>query len=131
MEGQRKAGNDSGMTDCSYSEYAVRYIKEHFSEKIRIQDLAEHIGISRSYLGKLLKKETGMSPQEYLIEIRMNRAAELLSGSDDPVKSIAAACGYDDPLAFSKVFKSKFGTNPSEYRIQHKRTYPNRKEEFV
>ena len=107
------------MTDFSYSEYAVRYINNHFSEKIKIQELARHIGISRSYLVKLVRQETGMSPQEYLITIRMRRAADLLSRSNDPIRSISAECGYDDALAFSKVFKSRFGQNPSDYRLLH------------
>lgn len=105
----------------SYAQYAARYINNHFFEKIRIQDLAKHIGISRSYLVKLMKQETGMSPQEYLIETRMRRASDLLSRSNDPVRSVASECGYDDALAFSKVFKSRFGLNPSEYRhMYHK-----------
>ena len=128
IEGAQKAGNGRGLTSFSYSEYAVRYINNHFSEKIRIQDLANRIGISRSYLVKLVKQVTGMSPQEYLIEIRMRRASDLLGRSNDPIQSIAAECGYDDALAFSKVFKSKFGVNPSEYRMQHNKIFPERTE---
>ena len=128
-EGAQKAGNGRELTSFSYSEYAVRYINNHFSEKIRIQDLAKRIGISRSYLVKLVKQVTGMSPQEYLIEIRMRRASDLLSRSNDPIQTIAAECGYDDALAFSKVFKSKFGVNPSEYRMQHNKTFPERTED--
>ena len=128
-EGVQKSGNDRGMISFSYSEYAVRYINNHFSEKIRIQDLAKRIGISRSYLVKLVKQVTGMSPQEYLIEIRMQRASDLLGRSNDPIQNIASECGYDDALAFSKVFKSKFGINPSEYRMQHNKTYPKKTED--
>ena len=116
-----EAGGESPTGYISYAQYAARYINNHFFEKIRIQDLAKHIGISRSYLVKLMKQETGMSPQEYLIETRMRRASDLLSRSNDPVRSIAAECGYDDALAFSKVFKSRFGVNPSEYRHMHLR----------
>lgn len=118
LERSERIGNDSSMNTFSYSEYAVRYINNHFSEKIRIQDLAKKIGISRSYLVKLMKQETGMSPQEYLIETRMRRASDLLSRSNDPVRTIAAECGYDDALAFSKVFKSRYGCNPSDFRAQ-------------
>ena len=122
-ERAKQAGSASGLTDFSYSEYAVRYINNHFSEKIKIQELARHIGISRSYLVKLVRQETGMSPQEYLITIRMRRAADLLTRSNDPIRSISAECGYDDALAFSKVFKSRFGQNPSDYRLIHNKNY--------
>lgn len=118
LERSERIGNDSSMNVFSYSEYAVRYINNHFSEKVRIQDLAKKIGISRSYLVKLMKQETGMSPQEYLIETRMRRAADLLSRSNDPIRTIAAECGYEDALAFSKVFKSRYGCNPSDFRAQ-------------
>ena len=119
VESAERAETDSSPNIYSYSEYAVRYINNHFSEKIRIQDLADHIGISRSYLVKLMKQETGMSPQEYLIETRMRRASDLLSRTNDSIRVIAAECGYDDALAFSKVFKSRFGLNPTEYREQY------------
>jgi AraC-like DNA-binding protein len=114
-----EASGDSPVGFISYAQYAARYINNHFYEKIRIQDLAKHIGISRSYLVKLMKQEIGMSPQEYLIETRMRKASDLLGRSNVPVRSVAAECGYDDALAFSKVFKSRFGLNPSEYRHAH------------
>ena len=122
-ERTEKTGNERGLTSFSYSEYAVRYINNHFSEKIKIQELARHIGISRSYLVKLVRQETGMSPQEYLITVRMRRAADLLTRSNDPIRSISAECGYDDALAFSKVFKSRFGLNPSDYRMLHNKSF--------
>ena len=121
-ERAKRAGSDSGEAGFSYSEYAVRYINNHFNEKIRIQELAKHIGISRSYLVKLVRQETGMSPQEYLIAVRMRRAADLLTRSNDPIRLIAAECGYEDALAFSKVFKSNFGQNPSDYRMLHNKS---------
>lgn len=121
-ERAKQAGSDSGEAGFSYSEYAVRYINNHFNEKIRIQELAKHIGISRSYLVKLVRQETGMSPQEYLIAVRMRRAADLLTRSNDPIRLIAAECGYEDALAFSKVFKSNYGQNPSDYRMLHKKS---------
>lgn len=118
---QTETAESSGtMNVISYAEFAVRYINNHFSEKVKIQDLAKRIGISRSYLVKLMKQETGMSPQEYLIETRMRRASDLLIMSEDPIRNIALECGYEDALAFSKVFKARFGTNPSAYRKKYR-----------
>ena len=117
-----RAESDSITNIYSYSEYAVRYINNHFSEKIKVQDLADHIGISRSYLVKLMKQETGMSPQEYLIETRMRRASDLLSRTNDSIRVVAAECGYEDSLAFSKVFKSRFGLNPTQYREKYSKS---------
>lgn len=122
-EGMKEYEGYVTLNEISYSEYAVRYINNHFFEKVRIQDLAKRIGISRSYLVKLMKQETGMSPQEYLIETRMRRASDLLTRSMDPIGIIAAECGYEDALAFSKVFKARFGLNPTDYRKQYRSKY--------
>ncbi len=104
----------------SYSEYAEKYIRLHYREKIRIGHLAQHIGISRSYLVKVMKEAIGMSPQEYLIKVRMEHAAHLLNHTNDAIRDIAYNCGYDDSLAFSKAFKHAYGTNPSDFRKQYR-----------
>ena len=104
------------------------YMMMFFSDLIA--DVAERIGISRSYLVKLMKQEMGMSPQEFLIATRMKRASEFLIRTDDSIRSVADECGYDDALAFSKVFKAKFGVNPSEYRLRYReRTAPSDEED--
>ncbi len=104
----------------SYAEYAEKYIRIHYREKIRIGQLAQHIGISRSYLVKVMKAAMGLSPQEYLIKIRMEHAAHLLNHTDEPIRDIALGCGYDDSLAFSKAFKQTYKTNPSEFRRKYR-----------
>jgi len=116
----RENRDEPPLQIISYAEYAERFINNHYREKIRIQDLAQHIGISRSYLVKLMKQETGMSPQEYLIATRMKRASEFLIRTNDSIRNVADECGYDDALAFSKVFKAKFGINPSDYRLKYR-----------
>ena len=57
-----------------------------------------------------------MSPQAFLIQVRLERAAQLLRGSDMPVGHIAATVGYNDALSFSKAFKHKYNISPTEYR---------------
>ena len=124
-DGEQGGNGELPLQVISYAEYAARFISNHYREKIRIRELAERIGISRSYLVKLMKQEMGMSPQEYLIATRMKRASEFLIRTDDSIRSVADECGYDDALAFSKVFKAKFGVNPSEYRLRYReRTAP-------
>ena len=60
-----------------------------------------------------------MSPQEYLISLRMDHASRQLRHSPDPIRDVAQACGYSDSLAFSKAFKQHFGMSPSEYHRMH------------
>ena len=74
------------------------------------------VGINRSYFSNLFKKELSVSPQEFLINYRLDKAAQMLSETEDSVGNVASAVGYADPLAFSKAFKQKFGVSPRSYR---------------
>lgn len=117
-DSETRSGTD--LYSLSYADYAVRYIQLHFQEKVRIGKLAEHIGISRSYLVKVMKDNVGMSPQEYLMKVRMEFAAHCIVHSEDSIRDVALRCGYDDSLAFSKAFKSYYGMSPSEARRRYK-----------
>lgn len=69
-----------------------------------------------------------MSPQEYLRNVRLTRAAEQLNMTDSPVEVIAAANGYTDPAVFTKSFKKKHGLSPTQYR---KRTEENSNKSLI
>ena len=79
-----------------YVEHAMEYIKHHYREKIKINELAEYIGINRSYLTNMFKKTIGCSPQEYLVKFRMEKAKNLLKNTDMPINAVAEAVGYPD-----------------------------------
>lgn len=102
-----------------FAETAMSYIEKNFSRKIRISDLANYIGIDRSYLSKCFQAQYGTSPQEYLMRLRMNRAESMLRSSQESITAIAMACGYPDALAFTKMFKKRFGESPTEYRMEN------------
>lgn len=92
------------------------YIAYHYREKIKINELADYIGVNRSYLTSSFKKAIGCSPQEYLVNLRMEKAREMLRNTDMQINAIAAAVGYQDQLAFSKIFKQHFGASPKAYQ---------------
>lgn len=99
-----------------YVEHALRYMEEHYQEGIRVRDVADFVGLNRSYLANSFKKLIGESPQEYLIRIRMEKAEELLKQTKDSIAAVAGTVGYDDPMTFSRVFKRERGVSPKEYR---------------
>lgn len=103
-------------TDDRYVNMAVDIIVARYNERVRVSDIADRVGINRSYLTSIFKKEMHMSPQEFLINYRLEKAAQMLQETRDPIGSIATAVGYSDPLAFSKAFRKKFNTTPSDYR---------------
>lgn len=104
--------------DCGniYVTMAMKYIIDSYNKKVRVADIANKIGINRSYLTNLFKKKMQMSPQEFLINYRLEKAAQLLIDTDKPIRIIALSIGYDDSLSFSKAFKQKYQVTPSAYR---------------
>jgi AraC-like DNA-binding protein len=113
-----KTANESNRDYPSsvYVKYAVDYMMSHIKEKIKIDDIAKTIGISRGYLTNSFKKEMSVSPQEYLINFRLEYAASLLRKTQNPVGEIASDVGYSDSMAFSKAFKQKFNMSPTAFR---------------
>lgn len=99
-----------------YVKHAMDYISCHYSKRIRIHELADYIGVNRSYLSNSFKKAIGCSPQEYLVNLRMEKSKSLLRKTDKPINEISHCVGYADPLAFSKIFKQYYGVCPREYR---------------
>ena len=85
---------------------------------LKISETAEIIGISRGYLSSIFKKETGLSPKEYQLQARMEKAGHLLGTSEASVSDIAEQLGYADVFSFSKSFHKYFGMSPSEYRAR-------------
>ena len=102
-----------------YIDNAVSYIRENYAVA-RISDIANHLGIHRSYLAGIFKKKMGVSPKEYLMQCRLNSACKQLEETDIPIHEIARKVGYDNPLTFSKTFKTHYGVSPKEYRSRKK-----------
>lgn len=95
----------------------IKYFEEHYSEKISLDRIAENMYISPFYISKIFKSETGEAPIRHLIDIRLEKAKELLeSDVTQSIQSIAAQVGYEDAYHFSKLFKKKYGVAPSKLR---------------
>ncbi|TLS53689.1 response regulator [Paenibacillus antri] len=98
---------------------ALQYIKRHYTENISLQSVADHVGLSLSYLSNLFKKELQISFVDYLNRYRIERAKELLIGTQLKSYDIAVQVGFSPEYTyFSKVFKKVTGLNPNEYRKQ-------------
>ena len=95
---------------------AKRYIEDHFASDISLDDVSRVVNISPYYFSKIFKEESGLNFIEYLTNIRMNKAKELLTESDYSMKEICSMCGYTDPNYFSRSFKKNVGVTPTEYK---------------
>ena len=94
----------------------IDYMKNNLDKTIRIEDFADLNKYSVSHFSKLFRLTTGMSPIEYFIHLKMQKACQLLYTEDSRVKQIAALLGYDDPYYFSRLFKKYMNTSPGTYR---------------
>ena len=94
----------------------THYGKEHLS----IQEIADDLNVHRSYLTTVFKEFHQISPKEFLYSVRMQRAQQLLTNTDESIKIVAYSVGFSDPLYFSKAFKAYSQLTPSQYRNKHK-----------
>ncbi len=95
----------------------VEYIEDHYNEKISLDQIAENMYLSPFYISRIFKSETGSAPIRRLINIRLEKAKELLEGGyQGSIQEVAAMVGYDDAYHFSKLFKKRYGVSPSQVR---------------
>ncbi|MEG2570697.1 MAG: AraC family transcriptional regulator [Clostridia bacterium] len=101
--------------NTTYAASALHYIHANYFHKIKVSDIADHLGLNRCYLFTLFKKNTGYSPQDYLIRFRIRKACDFFQNPRSTVASVAHSVGYD-PTVFSQIFKRTTGITPSEYK---------------
>ena len=100
----------------SIIEIAVEYIKNNFQKDISLDEVSKTVNISPYYFSKIFKEGTGKNFIEYLTDIRIEKAKELLSTTEYSMKEICSMCGYSDPNYFSRSFKKNVGVTPTEYK---------------
>ena len=100
----------------TYIQDALNFINSNYMHSITVQEIADYVNLSRSYLYKMFIKNLGISPQRYLINLRMYKATLLLKGTKLPIGGVASSVGYSDSLLFSKTFSKHFSMSPLNYR---------------
>lgn len=100
----------------TYIQDALNFINSNYMNSITVQEIADYVNLSRSYLYKMFIKNLGISPQRYLINLRMYKATLLLKGTKLPIGEVASRVGYSDSLLFSKTFSKHFSMSPLNYR---------------
>lgn len=113
---QQMAGIFEESYERDYLRKACDYISQNYSYQIKVMDIARYIGIDRTYLYKIFRKELRVSPQEYLIEYRTKIAKNMLNHTSLTVTEIAYSCGFHDSASFCKAFKKNTRYTPIGYR---------------
>jgi YesN/AraC family two-component response regulator len=112
---------DHGNASDKKSEYIksiLSYVQENYQQGITIDSIADHIGLSYSYLRKLFKEATGQNLSDHLNNLRMQKAKQLLRETNFAVKDIVSQCGYSNARSFLRTFTQAEGVSPTKYREQ-------------
>lgn len=92
----------------------MEYMNNNYMEDISLDKISKNMYLSPVYISKIFKEETGDSPINHLIKIRLAKAEDLLKEKNMPIKAVAQSVGYNDAYHFSKLFKKYYGISPSK-----------------
>jgi AraC-like DNA-binding protein len=107
----RRAPGPTELVDA-----AAAYLRNHYQEPIQMPDLVRHLGFSRARMFQLFKSGLGLTPNDYLQRVRVEKAQELLRNTRKPVTQIALDTGFSSSQYFSTVFRRYTGQTPARYR---------------
>jgi AraC-like DNA-binding protein len=101
---------------------ACMYFRENLNVNVNIEKLATDLNVGYSYFRQMFRKYTGISPSQYHLSLRIQKAKDLLVSTDQSFKEIAIDLGFETYFYFSRIFKDKTGKSPMEFRKEHKQT---------
>ncbi|WP_152394466.1 AraC family transcriptional regulator [Paenibacillus guangzhouensis] len=109
-------GTEKGQPNTPWIQEVLHFLQLHYAEPLRIEAIAHRFGFHRSYFTQHFKQKTEQSPQQYLQQLRLDRAKELLCSTSLSIGEIALSVGYPDLYMFSRAFKAQTGRSPTAYR---------------
>ncbi|WP_199617348.1 response regulator transcription factor [Paenibacillus alkalitolerans] len=117
----RKHNSDNVERLASHNpvDKALEFIREHYLEPLTLQQVADYVHVSKNYFSILFKKTTEQNFIDFIIHLRIEKAKELLAGTDLKIYEVAERSGFNDVKYFSKLFKKMSGLTPIEYRDNH------------
>jgi AraC-like DNA-binding protein len=101
---------------------ACLYFRENLNTNVNIEKLATDLNVGYSYFRQMFRKYTGISPTQYHLSLRIQKAKDLLVSTDQSFKEIAIDLGFESYFYFSRIFKDKTGKSPMEFRKEHQQT---------
>jgi transcriptional regulator GlxA family with amidase domain len=109
-------GNSSIIYEKFEIEKAVQYMQQNFGKKVTVRQLAAMVNMSESHFIRCFKKETELSPMEFLIKLRVEKAKKLLQANNLNITDISLQCGFSSASHFSASFAKHAGLTPSEFQ---------------
>lgn len=102
-------------TEC-ISQIIIAYMQEHLNQHITLDELSKLVHIEKSYMVRLFRKETGKTPVDTLISMRLDRALDLIATTELSIYEIASQCGYNTVSFFISTYKQRYGVTPEAHR---------------
>lgn len=103
-------------TDYARVADAIHHIQSHFDQPLKVGDLARQAGLSEYLFEQRIRRVFHITPGQFLQKVRMDAAVRRLRDTNEPIASVALACGYSDQSAFTRQFRQTTGYSPMEYR---------------
>lgn len=97
-------------------EKAVKYMEDHINQNISLDELADHINLSKFYFNRYFKKHMGLTPHQYFINMRLQNAKRQLVTTSSSIEQVAENCGFDNVSNFIRLFKQRVGMTPTVFR---------------
>ena len=101
----------------------LNYIDKNYNKKLSLLDLANQACLNEKYFCKLFKEYFNLSPWQYVLQSRLNKASTLLFENNLSIKEIAFSVGFEDEFYFSRIFKKHFGLSPNKYKAHIKKMH--------
>jgi AraC-like DNA-binding protein len=121
---------DGGQPDSERLTALVRQatviLEQRMAEEVDLRELAASLDVSYDGFRHAFKRHTGLAPHQYLLQLRIQRARELLCGTDLTVRQVAASLGFEDPYYFSRAFRKMTGRSPNRWRAESQAVPVNR-----
>lgn len=112
----------SAYQEQNFSTQVIHYMQENIGNNLTLEQLAGHFKYSASHFSALFQKETGYSPINYYIQLKIRKACQYIELTDLKLFEIAERVGFDEPAYFTRIFTKVIGISPSEYRRREKST---------
>ena len=105
---------------------AIGHINKHFTEEVTLNDIATYVNLSPQHFSKIFKEATGFGYVEWVNNLRITKARELINTTDKTIKEICFIVGYNDPNYFSRIFKKYVGISPTDYMLEREKQENNK-----
>lgn len=114
----KKPPSEKTLRDGERIKVMLRFIQEHYGEELTAARIAGSAAVSESECLRCFKSMTGTTPMRYVRQLRIQRAAELLEGTEEKISEIGAACGFQEMSYFARTFRELKGKSPRQYRLE-------------